>query len=225
MRSSRSDRTVPRQALEEALALLGSPLLAGVMRRRPLPPDVLVAIKTAASEEEAARQAALRQVPPRMIREAAVLYLQTVVMHPQADHYRVLGAVRSASQRELRDHMTWLMKWLHPDRVADGWETASVERITAAWQALKSPERRVLYDRTLPPERAERPARPGGFRSRRLSRDAPRIPWVARPVEFRSRRGHRRLFAAAALFVAMCGLLSLGASQWSRVAEALAVTP
>lgn len=216
---------MPRQALEEALALLGSPLLAGVMRQRPLPPDVLVAIRAAASAEEAARQAALRQVQPQVIHDAAVLYLQTVVMHPQADHYRVLGAVRSASQRELRDHMTWMMKWLHPDRAADGWETASVERVTAAWQALKSPERRALYDRTLPPDRPARPIRAGRVRSRRLPREAPRIPWVARPAEFRTRRGQRRLFAAAALLVAMCGLLSLGASQWSRVAEALAVVP
>lgn len=214
---------VSRQALDQALALIELPLLARVMRRRPLPQGVLLLIKIAAGCPETARHVGeLTSAEPARVRKAAVLYLQTVVLDVGADNYRLLGLPRDAALPQLREHMHWLMKWLHPDRAPDEWESASAHRVLAAWQELKSPERRARYDSTLPPERsAAAPSRGAPPRDRRAT---PRIPWIAVP-RTRKRRPWRRaaLVAGAALGTAVAVLLllqpfgTLGASAWSMV--------
>lgn len=41
------------------------------------------------------------------------------------------------------------MRWLHPDRGGERWETAFSDRVNAAWNVLRSPERRAEYDAWL----------------------------------------------------------------------------
>ncbi len=167
-------------AVHHALDLLRKPILAGMMREQPLPPDVLMLIRVAAGDESALQLATTMTAErPDRVREAAVLYLQHVLMAADADHYRVLGAESAASHQQLREHLGWLMKWLHPDRTQSEWNSAFARRVLAAWEGLKTPERRAAYDRTLKPSAlaggTRRSSRPKIFRPTR------QVPWVRQP--------------------------------------------
>jgi hypothetical protein len=151
------------------------PVLAGVMQRQALPSGVFEVIKIAARCPEASHQAeGLTGVKAEVIRQAAELYLQSVLFAPSADSYRVLGVTPDAPQDEIRRHMRWLMKWLHPDRERGEWESAFAERVLTAWEELKSLERRAQYERNRPPRRANAPMRAPRARQRR-----PQIPWIS----------------------------------------------
>jgi len=178
-------------ALLLAVELAERPTLSAVMRQQPLPPDVLTLIKIAGGADEVGAEAARRvRRNPLFVRDASILYLQTVVLSPHADAYRTLGARPESSQAELREHLRWLMKWLHPDRAKSEWESAFAERVLAAWDSLKSPDRRADYDSKRAQSR-QSTARPGKStgRPRRLLpglilMDAPagagrhHVPWA-----------------------------------------------
>lgn len=134
-------------SLELALATFREPARLGELRDRPLP-EVLDVIKAAAGES-ATIEAAAEQLDASAdtIREAAVFFLQQLLFAPNSDAYRVLGAGNDASQDRLRENYRWLMKWLHPDRNQDGWEVVYADRVNAAWQDLKTPDRRAEYDK------------------------------------------------------------------------------
>jgi hypothetical protein len=167
-------------ALYHALDLAATPSLASVVRRAALPEGVLDLIKIAARCPETSERAA--RLTGRLredVREAAIVYLQTALFSPSADCYRVLGVARDASQDEIRQHLRWLMKWLHPDRRSSGWNATFAERVLGAWDELKSPERRARYDRLHPPLEAAT-----STRSRRQWR-RPWLPWVQMPLPAR----------------------------------------
>jgi curved DNA-binding protein CbpA len=52
-----------------------------------------------------------------------------------------------ADSSELRRNMALLLRWLHPDRTQNGGHSVFVQRVTRAWNDLKSDERRATYDR------------------------------------------------------------------------------
>jgi hypothetical protein len=185
------------RALHHALDLLNKPILAGLIREQPLPEDVLMLIQIAAGDIGAQqRAAAMTQESPERIREAAVLYLQHILLAPGADHYRVLGVEFDAPRERLRLHLGWLMKWLHPDRTRSQWDSAFAERVIAAWDALKTPERRQRYDGTLEQPARRAPQLPHARRPE-ISLPARRIPWIARQPDqpIRRRPGRRRILA------------------------------
>ena len=75
----------------------------------------------------------------------------------------------NATPSELRQHMALLMKWLHPDSAQEEPQSIFVNRVTLAWDDLKTPERRAAYDharQTLQPNR-----RPNHRRQKTLHRD------------------------------------------------------
>ncbi len=80
------------------------------------------------------------------LREAAAFYIEQILLHPDADHYRVLGAQPDASIAELRRNMALLIRWLHPDHKNGSDRTVFVGRVTRAWNELKSETRRAAYD-------------------------------------------------------------------------------
>jgi len=184
-------------ALHAAIALAERPILARAMRRLPLPPDVLALLKIAAGDAPTCRAATAatgrRQVT---IRNAAVLYIQLVVLTANADSYRVLGAAADAAQQDLREHMRWFMKWLHPDRCTSAWESAFAARVLSAWQDVKSPDRRARYDRVrMAPQHGGRAWRPA-------------IPWIA-PATTARRRRRRRVPAIAVAAAVAAGVAAL----------------
>lgn len=163
-------------ALHFALDLTAMPALAGIVQREPLPHGVLDVIRIAARCPETwERAGTMTGKDAEAIRDAAVLYLQTALFFPSADNYRVLGVAYDAPQEEIRQHLRWLMLWLHPDRQLSDWESTFAERVLSAWDQLKSPERRARYDAT-------RPQRPTATRSRsRQEWRRPWLPWVQNP--------------------------------------------
>lgn len=210
------------KAIYHALDLLDRPILAGVMQEQPLPPDTLALLKIIAGDEAALADAARRTAQtPRRIRQAAILYVQRVLFAPGASHYRVLGAGRDAPQEELRERLALLMRWLHPDRTRNDWESAFAKRVLASWDALKSPERRQRYDATLPPAfragSSQRTRRPS------IHRPARRIPWISTGPMTPAGKGRRvglialgGTIAIAALVVPDWTMTSPGATSVER---------
>ena len=70
------------------------------------------------------------------------------MFYPEADSYRVLGATAEASKSELRRNMALLLRWLHPDHDPQGARSVFANRVTRAWNDLKTQERRAAYDRS-----------------------------------------------------------------------------
>lgn len=142
---------MPQAALDLVLALFRDPGLVAEFRERALPGDIGQVIRIAAGEG-AATDAAVEAtgLPAETLGEACVFFLQQMLFAPGADSYRVLGALPEDPQERLREHYRWLMKWLHPDRNQDGWEAVYAERVTTAWQDLKTPDRRAEYDERAP---------------------------------------------------------------------------
>lgn len=139
------------EALDLALAMFREPARVAELRERGLSPDLGQVIRIAAGETAAVAAAIERcDESEETLKEASVFFLQQVLFAPGADSYRTLGVEPDAPQEQLREHYRWLMKWLHPDRNQDGWEAVYADRVNAAWQDLKTPDRRAEYDRKLP---------------------------------------------------------------------------
>jgi curved DNA-binding protein CbpA len=78
---------------------------------------------------------------------AAAFFIEQILLFPGADSYRVLGARQAATAGELRRNMALLLRWLHPDLDPKGERSIFAGRVTKAWEDLKTPERRAVYDR------------------------------------------------------------------------------
>jgi hypothetical protein len=203
------------RALHHALELAERPSLAGIMRQQALPPDVITLIRIAAgSPETLAEEAARTGRSQKTIRDAAVLYLQQVLFHQGADAYRILGLAPGAPQEELGQHMRLLMKWLHPDRDRGDWESAFAERVSGAWDLVKSAERRVRYDATLPKARpASRRRKSSG---RRRLRGLQRLPSVERNSQpERSPSSGVAMRSAAALILVVIAIAFFVMPEWT----------
>jgi hypothetical protein len=154
-------------ALKLALELLYVPWRVRLVREQPLPEGVPLLLRVAAGDaagEEAAVKAAGR--PPEVVRQAAAFFIEQILLAPDADSYRVLGAGPAATNAELRTNMALLMRWLHPDAARQGERSVFAARIAAAWNDLKSPERRAAYDSE------RKPPIPGSLHGGRRSRSA-----------------------------------------------------
>lgn len=139
-----------RMALKTAIDLLHSPSRVRLIRTGPLPDDVQILLHIAAGDEESEDAAALLLDRPRtVVRQAATFFIEQVLFAPEADSYRVLGASREADAHELRRNVALLLRWLHPDRDPRDDRSVFVGRVTAAWNDVKTPERRAAYDKQL----------------------------------------------------------------------------
>src|SRR5476651_1670946 len=126
------------RAIDMALDLTRMPAFAPTMSASPLPADVLEVIRIAAESPEACRVAVLATgESEKVLVEAARFYLQQVLFREEADCYRILG-IRPGEPREAaRDHMRWLLRWLHPDRNG-GWDAIYAKRIVGAWREVSN---------------------------------------------------------------------------------------
>jgi hypothetical protein len=171
-------------ALRLALDLHYVPWRVRIVRAQPFPEGLPELLRVAAGDPEtvsAAAQATGR--PAEVVREAAGFFIEQILLPPDADSYRVLGASPAAAASDLRQNMALLMKWLHPDIARQGDPSIYAARIAAAWNDLKTPERRAAYDsRCNPPvapgereprarfRRARRSTAAGARRKSRLPR-------------------------------------------------------
>lgn len=170
-----------RSALKLAFDLFDFPSQARVARKAPLPMDLVLLLRIAAGEDETLREAVrVSGRPPRVVREAAGFFIEQVMLFPEADSYRVLGASPMAASFELRRNMALLVRWLHPDIDQKGERSIFTARVTKAWSDLKTPDRRAAYDQQLLKTQAdallreERRSRRSKGQSRNSSRGATR---------------------------------------------------
>lgn len=147
-------------AIKLAIDLVLVPSRVRHVRSEPLPRDVLTLLRVASGDEAVETAAAVAVGRPReLVREACAFFIEQILLCPDADAYRVLGADRSASAPDLRRNMALLLKWLHPDIDRKGNRSMFAARVTTAWDNLKTPERRATYETTRPPQEATRLAR------------------------------------------------------------------
>jgi curved DNA-binding protein CbpA len=104
-------------------------------------------LRIAAGEAEAEDTAIASTGRSRdVVRQAAIFFVEQVLLSPDSDSYRILGADSHAGNAELRRNMALLVKWLHPDKDHGGQHSVFTSRVTRAWDDLKTPERRASYD-------------------------------------------------------------------------------
>jgi hypothetical protein len=145
-----------RSALQLAFDLFDFPSQVRAVRKAPLPLDLVLLLRIAAGEEDIIREGVRTSGrPQRVVREAAGFFIEQALLYPEADSYRVLGASPTAANIELRRNMALLLRWLHPDIDQRGERSVFAARVTKAWGALKTPERRAAYDRQLVTSQAE----------------------------------------------------------------------
>jgi hypothetical protein len=136
-----------KMALKTAIDLMHVPSQVRLLRSGPLPSDVQMLLRIAAGEDEAESAAvALTGRSHQVVRQAAIFFIEQILFAPESDSYRVLGASPQASASELRRNVALLLRWLHPDLDPRGERSIFIGRVTAAWNDLKTPERRAAYD-------------------------------------------------------------------------------
>src|SRR5215467_4383130 len=130
-----------RHVIEFAVDLARMPALARAPGVPALPPNIVELMRVAAACPEACEAAVANtgeSVP--VVIEAARFYLQQVLFRPDADCYRILGIQPTASRATARNHMRWLLEWLHPDRNTNNnsWDTVYAERVLSAWREVSA---------------------------------------------------------------------------------------
>jgi hypothetical protein len=194
--------------IEVALDLARMPALARSSVVPPLPRNIIELMRIAAAVPEACQVAAAKTgEPSSVLIEAARFYLQQVLFRPDADCYRILGIERTASRATARDHMRWLLEWLHPDRNHNGWDAIYAERVLKAWREVSASCGAVAE-----PSLAVSPL--SSHKKKRQRSPAVRLPWIERPAE-------RRLLAVQSpyrglvLWAVPTGLAVIFLALWS----------
>ena len=144
------------EAIRQALYLFHLPSAVRGARDKPLPVGIMQMLEVAAGDETASQAASSRlERPVDLIRQACGFYIEQIMLAPEADPYRILGAGRGVSDAELRRHMALLQRWVHPDADRSGERSVYAGRVSGAWEALKTHERRAAYDAAHPPKAAK----------------------------------------------------------------------
>lgn len=192
-------------ALEWALALARAPGERHALRQWPLPDGIETLLHIAAAGHGRAVQAAVARTGESEVElvEAVRFYLREVLFHSGADAYRMLGLGHDASSEQIKGHHRLLQQWLHPDRHTSDWDAIFAGRVNAAWNALRTPERRAGYDASHPEVTAPAPAATP-WAGQRVIRAGVPIPADARADRWRRRAPVLALFAA-------CGVLGIAA--------------
>jgi len=135
-------------AVSIAIDLMQLPMQIRHLRSKPLPDGMTTLLQIASGDDVATRRVAVKLGwTTNLIREAAQFFIVQILLAPDADSYRILGANPNTTARELRRNMALLLRWLHPDLDPDGERSMFAAKVTSAWEDLKTPERRSAYDR------------------------------------------------------------------------------
>ncbi|QNN46980.1 DnaJ domain-containing protein [Thermomonas brevis] len=191
-------------ALEWALALLQAPGERHVLRQKPLPQgmELLLGIAAGAMPEALAEASRRLGEPESRLREAARFYAREVLFHSQADAYRVLGVEAGASGEQIKTHHRLLQLWLHPDRSHSEDDAVFATRVNAAWNRLRTPDRRQVYDEAL---RQQRP--PEIFDSNGALRSV--RAWIPEDAAAAAAPSRWRRRLPVLLLLGLCGVLAL----------------
>lgn len=136
-------------AIRTALSLLSVPPRGRQVRKSPLPSGVDTLIKIAVDRRAAEAVAGSLQRTPGQLMDAASFFIEQILLAPGVDSYRTLGASRESSPHFLRQNFVYLCKWVHAEEREGFAGPAYLVRITQAWNNLKTPDRRMAYDKAL----------------------------------------------------------------------------
>jgi hypothetical protein len=198
--------------IELALDFARMPALARTSVVPPLPANVIELMRIAAASPEACQAAVAKTGEPTpVVVEAARFYLQQTLFRPEADCYRILGIKPTASRELARNHLRWLLQWLHPDRNNNSWDAVYAERVLKAWREV-SASQGSAGEPNFP--RSPAPSERKSKRKKRGSIQTIRLPWIKLPEESRSlalRTPYRVLIVCAM----PTGLLIIFWALWS----------
>jgi hypothetical protein len=128
-----------QHVIELALDLARMPALARTSVLPALHPNIIELMRIAAASPDACDAAVSKTgEPTAVVIEAARFYLQHVLFRPEADCYRILGIEPNTSRATARDHMRWLLQWLHPDHNQNSWDAVYAERVLKAWREVSA---------------------------------------------------------------------------------------
>lgn len=160
------------QAMQVAIDLVHFPGRVRYVRSAPLPDGIDVVLGIAARDPETLDHALAATGRTREnLERAAGFFIEQVLLDPDADSYRVLGATIEAPPTLLRRNMALLLRYLHPDVEVEGNRSMFAARVTAAWDNLKTTDRRVAYDAGLERRAAEADRRRGRAQPHRSRSD------------------------------------------------------
>jgi hypothetical protein len=195
--------------IELALDLARMPALARRSQAPAIPPNVIELMRIAAGSVEACEDAVAKTGEPSpVLIEAARFYLQQVLFRSDADCYRILGIKPSAPRETARNHMRWLLEWLHPDRNKNSWDAVYAERVLKAWREVSASNGSgVKASFSLQGSSSNREKQKGHIQRIRL-------PWIERPIGRRSPviRSPYRTFI---LWAVPTGLVIIFLALWS----------
>jgi hypothetical protein len=195
--------------IELALDLARMPALARSSVGPPLPPNIVELMRIAAASPEACQVAVARTGEPRhVLIEAARFYLQQALFRPDADCYRILGIQPAASRETARNHMRWLLEWLHPDRNNNSWDAVYAERVLKAWREVSGANGSAAKP-SFSPTRASSD-------QKQKRRGPVRRVWIERPVEHQS-LAIRNPYRAFIVWAVPAGLVIIVLVLWSAV--------
>jgi len=158
----------PNRALDAALALWRAPRLARMMRSQPLPEGLTLLLRIVSGEPEARAEAQrLTSLDEDAIIAVAELYVLRVMLFRGAPPRRILGVESGSKRSQIRRHLGYLMRWLHPDRSASPWRAGFARRVLDAWHRV---DMEAGEDGPLPLTIGPRNRRPMFL-----------IPWIAVP--------------------------------------------
>lgn len=127
------------QAIDAALSIYRRPVLVRRERRKVLPDNILPLIRIAGGGDVAPEfLTAERAKSAAEARDASVFYIQQVLLAPKSDEYRQLGLTVEATPQQINEHKRHMLKWLHPDRNPNKWETALFHRVATAAEKLEN---------------------------------------------------------------------------------------
>lgn len=181
-------------ALRVALSVLHMPSALRRIKSEPLPPGVELLLQILAGDATLQQDAADRtERPTEMVGAAAAFFVEQILLSPGNGSYRALGCSPDAPGSELRRNMALLLRWLHPDKTQTDDRRVLAERVTLAWENLKTPERRSAYDeeqlRILPKSKQKKRRRVGsanqlhaGLRIRRSGTEGARTSYLRRAL-------------------------------------------
>lgn len=135
------------RALSLAIDGFQAPSRVHALRQSELPEDVEFLLRLVSRDAEAEREAV--EVTGRssaFVISAAEFFIEQVLFAPGADAYRVLGGSPNVDIQILRHNMALLFRWLHPDIAKLVHRESGFLRVSAAWNQIKTPDKRMLYN-------------------------------------------------------------------------------
>jgi hypothetical protein len=134
-------------AVHQALALLHAPASVAEVRARALPEEMTRLLRIVSGDGSITLLATQEtHQPAEVLQEASEFFVLQVCFTPGIDSYRVLGVDPLASTPRIREHYRLLVRWLHPDRNPDAWQSGFLDRVNQAWRDLRDTESRARYD-------------------------------------------------------------------------------